>query len=162
MRRVGLERSETAVGAALAFVLVGADDPEYEGRVRIRSTVLGLQPVGEPANRTGAPPREPGVTWKIVAPNGVTMALRARDFRDAEEARADIDRLTGRRGFRAVPVEDAATGRLSFWVVDGRRVVVVSLRLLPPTRRPMLRHEGRRVLEALRKGPQPVPEADTE
>jgi hypothetical protein len=145
-----------AADTGFAFVLVGPDDPEYEGRVRIRSTILGLQPVTDATSRASVSGRTPGVTWKLVAPNGVTTAMRVRDFRSEDEARADIDRLTGRGGHRALAVEDTATGRLSFWVLDGRRVVLVSLRLVPPTRRAMLRHETERVLQALRTGPPPA------
>lgn len=145
--------TDASLATALSFVIVRPSDPEYAGRARIRSTVLGLRPVADAGGPAQAPMGIPGVTWKLVAPNGLTMAMRARDFASEDAARADIARVCGRGTYRSLTVRDAGTGRMSFWVLEGRRVVVVGVRVLPPTRRSMLRYETERVLRALREGP---------
>lgn len=101
----------------------------YAGRATMRQAVLSLVPV------RGAPQVGPlrtavadatGVFWGLVAPNGLALALRARDFHSVEEARADGDEMVMRADEMTVHrVVRPGSGRYSLWLsLDGLVVLV--------------------------------------
>lgn len=132
--------------------IVASSSAEYLGRAAVRRTALALAPT-EPIDYSTAKalrPREPGPLWKIVAPDGVTLALRARDASDVGQVRADIAKLVRRRDeLHAVIVEDRGGGRVSFWVLRGRHVVIVGARILPERQRATVERDARRVMAVL-------------
>lgn len=139
-------------GTDLAFALLHPDDPEYGGRDRIRRFVLDL----EPHRETSRPPRRgpvtSGITWKLVARDGVTTAIRARDFSGLDDALRDMRAFIGRT-LREVRVSDPTGEANSFWIVHRREIVMVSARVLAPRRRRALDREASRVIETLHRGP---------
>jgi hypothetical protein len=148
----GDDRSLDVAAAEPAFVVFHPDDAEYAGRVRTRSAILALRPERprriEP--RHPDPDAPPGAAWKLVAPNEVTIAMCAGDFPSIGEAVHEIDRLARKGRLSSVVVRDPASGRLSFWVLDGDAVAAVSARMLPPTRRRVLEHDAALTLRTIR------------
>ncbi len=51
-------------------------------------------------------------------PNGLTTALRARDFPSEEAARDDLRRLRSVTASALVAVQDAGGERFSFWILQ--------------------------------------------
>lgn len=132
--------------------IVDSTSAEYLGRVAVRRAALALAPT-EPIDYSTAKalrPREAGPLWKIVPPDGVTIALRARDASDLGQVRPDIAKLVRRRDeLHAVIVEDRDGGRVSFWVLRGRHVVIVGARILPERQRATIERDARRVMGVL-------------
>lgn len=125
---------------------------EYLGRAGVRRAVLSLAPTEsiDYSTQKALRARDPGPMWKIVATDGVTIALRARDLPDRRQIRPDIAKLTQRRDeLRSVIVEDSENGRISFWILRGRHVVVVGARILPERSRLTIERDARRVMNML-------------
>lgn len=101
----------------------------HAGRATMRRTVLAMTPEDPQSGpRLRAVPGEAdtGVFWGMLAPNGLAVVLRTRDFTTADDARRDGDQLLTRAGdLKPHSVIVPGTGLRSMWVtLDGRVVLV--------------------------------------
>ncbi len=103
------------------------DAERHHGRDAARRAILALDPAGGELALRAIPHGRPGVFWGLVASNGLTVAIRCRDFASVGDALRDAEALlTDLAALRAVPVHDPATGLRSIWVTRGGRVVLVA------------------------------------
>ncbi|WP_167047017.1 hypothetical protein [Salinibacterium sp. ZJ454] len=139
-------------GSRLLVLFDAADNPKlYDGRDRVRRTVLAMTPDSLPAPR---PPRledrrpGTGVFWGIAAQNGLTVAIRVGTGGSRISAYEDALRILDRLDeMTAHTVHDPATGRRSAWLALDGRVVLVAAQ---PWRRPD-ESAGDRLLRTLRE-----------
>ncbi|GGH51032.1 hypothetical protein [Microbacterium album] len=110
-------------------LLDAAREPErYAGRNRVRQAVLAMAPALDeeaphiPVRRA----RPHGVTWAVLGANGITVALRAVDFANPEQAQRDGARALARaHEFTLTAVHDRDRRRWSLWVcLDGDVVLL--------------------------------------
>lgn len=124
-RDTQLDRSRHGERGEFELFGVNLDRDRHWGRKTIRLALWQMEPLDR-SLQLRAPVLKHGVFWGLTAPNGLTLALRARNFSGYSAARADA---------RAALVPDPlltlqrvrdADGRHSFWVVKDRRIVFVA------------------------------------
>ncbi len=132
--------------------LIGRDDTEYRGRVAVRSMMLSLSfAETDRPQEAVRPVSAPGYTWKIVAEDGVVLGMRSRDFADPVEALRDLDRVAEIAKLLHVAVTvEPATGRMSYWLMHEREIIVVGSRLLRPAQRRTVHRDAERAMAAVR------------
>lgn len=127
------ERESMTVAAGQSTIEIFADlvDPDrHDGRHQVRRTILDMVPVARPRPPRPVPPAGRGVFWGLTAANGLTMAIRTRDFATVAQALADAYRILAYADeIELVPVarrDDAAQRKIAFWCTLDQEVVLVS------------------------------------
>ncbi|MEJ1230997.1 MAG: hypothetical protein WDM88_10820 [Galbitalea sp.] len=125
----------------------------YAGRSVLRSQILAMSSLRDvdPASTAKAlRPRDAGVLWSIVQPDGLDLALRARDYPNPRTAMRDVRRILSRVGeLRHEFAQSTADGRLSWWISLDGEVVLVGGRPRSANRQAELNREVRSVRRAL-------------
>lgn len=124
-----------------------------------RTPVLSMRPMDPTHVVTDlpAPGRAVGpgqVFWAHLLADDSPQLMRAADLPDADEARADADRLFAQAtDLRIVYVRDQATGRLAWWLTLDDVPVLVPARVWGPSHRHAVVRDAKRAVATMAAQP---------